>query len=88
MRHGNVVVNEGTVDQDFTANDTSSNLIAKEILVNVKTLKRWFNERVDRETGNDVDTVEDGIQGAILTAFVGNITPKIELAIWSLNASS
>ena len=38
--------------------------------------------------GNIVDTVEDKIQNAILTAIDSNITPRIELAIKSINASS
>ena len=37
---------------------------------------------------NFVDTVEDSIQNAILTAIVNIVTPKIELAIRSINASS
>ena len=38
--------------------------------------------------GYNVDTVEDGVQNAFLTAIYDNITPKIELEIKSLNASS
>ena len=38
--------------------------------------------------GNIVDTVEDRIQNAILTAIDNIVTPKIELAIRSINASS
>ena len=56
--------------------------------MNVKTLERCFNERIDRKTSNIVDTVEDRIQNAILTAIDNNIAPKIELAIKSINASS
>ena len=37
---------------------------------------------------NIVDTVEDRIQNAILTAIENIVTPKIELAIRSINASS
>ena len=37
---------------------------------------------------NFVDTVEDGIQNAILTTIDSNITPESELAIRSMNASS
>ena len=37
---------------------------------------------------NIVDTVEDRIQNAILTAIENIVTPKIELAIRSVNASS
>ena len=38
--------------------------------------------------GNIVDTVEDRIRNAILTAFDSIVAPKIELAIRSINASS
>ena len=54
----------------------------------MKTLERCFNERIDREMSNIVDTVEDRIQNAILTAFDNIVAPKIELAIRSINASS
>ena len=37
---------------------------------------------------NIVDTVEDGIQNAILTAIENIVAPKIQLAIRSINASS
>ena len=37
---------------------------------------------------NNVDTVEDRIQNAILTAFDYIVAPKIELAIRSINSSS
>ena len=56
--------------------------------MNVKTLEKFFNERIDREVGNFVDTVEDRIYNAILISLDSNITPKIELAIGSINASS
>ena len=56
--------------------------------MNVKTLERCFNERVDREMNNIVDTVEDRIQKAILTAIDNIVAPKIELAIRSISASS
>ena len=54
----------------------------------VKTLERCFNERVDREMNNIVDTVEERIQNAILTAIDKIVAPKIELAIRSISASS
>ena len=47
-----------------------------------------FNERIESETSNIVDTVEDRIQNAILTAIDNIVAPKIELAIRSKNASS
>ena len=57
-------------------------------MVDAKTLERCFNELIDREMGNIIDTAKDRIQNAILTAFDSNITPKSELAIRSINASS
>ena len=54
----------------------------------VKTLERCFNERIDGEMSNIVDTVEDRIQNAILTAIGNIVAPKIELAVRSINASS
>ena len=56
--------------------------------MNVKTLKRCFNEIIGGETGNIVDTVEDRIHNAFLTANDGNFTPKTELETKSINASS
>ena len=84
----NIVINEGTNDRDFTVGTSSNNSLVNENAMNVKTLDRCFNERIDREMGNIVDTVEDRIQNAILTAIDNIIAPKIELAIRSLNASS
>ena len=62
--------------------------MTNENTVNVKTLERCFNERIDREINNIVDTVEDRIQNAILTAVDSIVAPKIESAIRSINASS
>ena len=45
-------------------------------------------KKIDREMRNIVDTVEDRIQNAILTAIDNIVAPKIELAIRSINASS
>ena len=54
----------------------------------MKILERCFNERIDREMSKIVDTVEDRIQNAFLTAIENTVAPKIELAIRSINASS
>ena len=77
----NTVVNEGTDDRDFTAGTSTNNSATNESAVNVKTLERCLNERIDREMSNVVDTVEHGIQNAILTAIDNIVAPKIELAI-------
>ena len=87
-RQRSVEVNEGTKDQDFTVDTSNVSSIVNENALNIKTLERCFNERIDREMGNIVDTVEDRIQNAILTAIDNIVTPKIELAIRSINASS
>ena len=87
-RQENVVVNEGTNDRDFTVSNSSNNTTVNESAINVKTLERCFNERIDREMSNIVDTIEDRIQNAILTAIENIVAPKIDLAIRSINASS
>ena len=87
-RQENAVVNTGTNDRDFTVSNPSNNTVVNESVINVKTLERCFNERIDREMSNIVDTVEDRIQNAILTAIEHIVVPKIELAIRSTNASS
>ena len=87
-RQENAVVNTDTNDRDFTVSNSSNNSAVNESVMNVKTLERCFNERIDREMSNIVDTVEDRIQNAILTAIENIVAPKIELAIRSINASS
>ena len=87
-RQENAVFNEGTNDRDFTDSNSSNNTAVNESAMNVKTLERCFNERIDREMSNIVDTVEDRIRNAILTAIENIVAPKIELAIRSINASS
>ena len=87
-RQENAVVNMGTNDRDFTVSNSSNNTAVNENAMNVKTLERRFNERIDREMSTIVDTVEDRIQNAILTAIENIVARKIELAIRSINASS
>ena len=87
-RQENVVVNEGTNDQDFTVGTSNVSSIVEENTLNVRTLERCFNERIDREMNNIVEKVEDRIQNAILTAIDNIVAPKTELAIRSINTSS
>ena len=87
-RQESATVNEVTGDQDFTVGTSDKNLITNENAVNVKPLERCFNERIDKEMSNIVDTVEDRIQNAILTAIDSIVAPKIELEIRSISASS
>ena len=47
-RQENNVVSEGNNDWDFTVGTSSNNTASNESMVNVKTLERCFNERIDR----------------------------------------
>ena len=87
-RQENTVVNEGTNDRDFTVGTSNDGSIVNRKAMSLKTLERCFNERIDREMSNIIDTVEDRIRNAILTAIDNSVTRKIELAIRSINASS
>ena len=87
-RRENTVVNEGTNDRNFTVVTCNFSSAVNGNVMDVKTLERCFNKRIDREKSNIVDTVEDRIQNAILTAIENIVAPKIELAIRSIMASS
>ena len=76
-RQENTVVNEGTNDGDFTVGTSNDISIVDGNAMSVKTLERCFNERIDREMSNIVDTVEDRMQNAILTAIENIVAPKI-----------
>ena len=66
----NTIANEGRGDRDFTDPTSGKTLMTHEFAVNVKTLERCFNERIDRGMSNIVDTVEDIIQNAIWPLFL------------------
>ena len=87
-RQENAVVNECTNDRDITVGTFNNDSVVNGNAMSVKTLKSCFNERIDREMNNIIDTVEDRIQNAILTAIDNIVAPKIELAIRSINSSS
>ena len=87
-RQENIVVNEDTNGRDFTVGTSSNSSVVNGNATNVKIWERCFNERIDREMSNIVDTVEDRIQNAILTGIDNIVAPKNELAIRSINASS
>ena len=87
-RQGKTTVNEGTADQEITVGNSDSDSVVSENLVNVRTLKRCFNEKIDKEMDNIVDTVEDRSQNTIWTAIDTIVAPKIELAIKSVSAFS
>ena len=84
----NTTVNEGTANQEFTVGNSDGGQALSENVVKVKTLERCFNEKIDREIGNIVETVEDRIHNAILTAIDNFSSLKTELAIRSINVSS
>ena len=87
-RQENAAVKEGTNDRDFFVGTSSNNSVVNGNAMNVKSLERCFNENIDREMSNIVDTVEDRIQNAFLTAIDSIFAPIFELAIRSINASS
>ena len=87
-RREKTVVNEGTTYRDFTVSTCNNSSVVNGNAMSVKTLERCFSEKIDREMSNIIDTVEDRIQNAILTAIDNIVAPKIELAIRSINASS
>ena len=85
----NAVVNEGTSDGDFTVGISSNDSIVNGNAMSVKTcVERCFNEKIDRELSNIVDTVENRIQNAILAAIDNIVAPRNDLANRSVNASS
>ena len=83
-----VIVNDGTFDRDFTVGTSGDSLTTSENVVNVETLERCFNEKIDREMSKIVDKVGDRIQNTLMTAIDSIVAPKIGLAIRSINASS
>ena len=87
VRQAKTTVNESTGDQESTFGNPCSNLAANENLVIVKTLRRCLYEKNGWKMGNIVDTVENRIQSASLTAIVCNSLPKIELENRSINVS-
>ena len=89
-RRQNVIVNSGPVDQNFTVNNNINSGISttNDNTVNVQTLERCLSCRIDGVMNNIVDAIEDMIQNAILTAIDNIITPRIELTVRSINASS
>ena len=48
-RQETATVNDITVDQESTVNISGSNSAANENLVNLRTLERCLNEKIDRE---------------------------------------
>ena len=87
-RQETILDNEGTSDRIFTVGISFINSASNENAMSVKTLQRCFKERIHREMSIIVDTVENRIQNAILTALDNIVAPKIVLAIRSKSALS
>ena len=87
-RQKNATVNAGTGYQDFTVGTSENNLMFNENTLKVITLEKCFNERIDREMKKIIQTVEDRIQNAILTAINKINANKNELVVGSINAFS
>ena len=83
-----VIVNDGTIDRDFTVGTSGDSLTTSENVVNVESLERCFNEKIDREMSNIVDKVGDRNQNTFLTAIDSIVALRIGLAIRSISASS
>ena len=81
------MTDNGSVDPDFTVNNKYGVSTTNENAVNVQTLEKCFNEKMDREMINIVNTVEDRILNAMLTANSNIITSRIEITVGSINAS-
>ena len=83
-----VIVNDSTVDRHFIVNNVCNISITDENTENVRTLESFFSEKIDKETDKIVEMVENRIQNETLTSMDEIITLKIELEVWSINASS
>ena len=71
-----------------TCNTTNNNITANDNLVIVKYLGSCFNDWIDREMDNNIDTVTKKIQNEIFTAIDIIIAPKIEVVARPNKASS
>ena len=80
--------NNTSVVREFTVINVDGISTSNENTVNFQTIERCINKSIDREKGNIVDTIEDRIQYAILTAINIFITRRIELVVRPINASS
>ena len=84
----NVVINNCRVDRDFTVRNIDNSRITNEIIVDGQTWEKSLTKRFAREMGNIIETVEKKIQSALLSAMDNLLTPRFELAVRSMNASS
>ena len=82
------MVSKGSVDREVIGNNSDGIPATNENTLCVQTLERCLTEKIDREKGNFVDTVEDRIQNMILTTIDNFNTPRIKLAVRSMGASS
>ena len=84
----NVGVDGGLVDQDFSPHSYHTLTVTNENTVAAQLLGSSLTDGIAREMSIVSGTVEDKIQSAILAAIDKFITPRIELAVRSMNASS
>ena len=87
-RHESATVNEGTGDQDFTVGTSDKDLMTNVNTLILNTLERCFNEKIEREMINNVQTVEEKIRNVILTAIESIVSLKIDLANRSIITSA
>ena len=87
----NAEVRSGQVDSEYASENNSGRTLTNAtnentviVQISVKSLIR----RIAREIGIVDDAVEDKIQNVILAAVNNIITPMMEMAIGSMNASS
>ena len=83
-----VDVNSGLTDPRYTLYDNDRIELTDENALDDQTLERSLSDMIRREIVNVVDTVEIKIQNAFLAAVFNIITPRIELAVMPMNASS
>ena len=78
----------GSAYRELTVKDNASSPATSVNAMNVQMWERCLSDSLDREMGNIVETVENRIQNAVLTAMDNIIDPSIELVVKSLYASS
>ena len=84
----NVKLNIVSLDWEFSVINKDGISTTTESTLKVPTLEKCITEKIDREVGNNVDTVNDGIQNVIFTGIDKIITPMLELVVRSKSASS
>ena len=84
----NVNYRSGQADTEFTTDYNNGTALINENAINIQALEANLTDRFTRNLDIVVDTIEGRIQNAILAACKNIITPRIELAVRSITASS